>query len=69
MTKGLSAMEQRKVRLSSIANTLKQAKANEIIIDDEKFIFEIQMRYGLTEGKAMEYLSTARKIVEHGIDS
>jgi hypothetical protein len=65
MTKGLSAMELRRMRLSEIVNTFKVAQENDVIIDYNKFTFEIQMKYGMTEGKAMEYINTAKRQLEY----
>ena len=64
MVKGLSATELRSLRLKEITNTIRSAREQEKDIDAEAFIFQIQMKFGLTEGKAREYYLTANKIFE-----
>lgn len=62
--RGISAVDLRQMRLKEVLDTIKSAKKQEKEINTEKFILEIQMKYGLTESKATEYLSTAMKMYD-----
>lgn len=59
--KGVSALDQRMIRVNAIVKTLKESKENFNFIIYDKLVFEIQMRYGLTESKAREYIDLAMK--------
>lgn len=57
MVKGLSAMQERAMRINKISITLKTAFEQGVeAIDLERLIHEIVKEYGCTATKAMEYI-------------
>jgi len=59
--KGLFAPEQRRIRIDVVMKTILESKATYNFIVYDKFVYDIQIRWGLTEPKAKEYIDLAMK--------
>jgi hypothetical protein len=63
MTKGLNAQGERRLKVQSVKATIKEIYSNGEDVEDkevyERFVFQIQQRYGCTETKAKEYIKEA----------
>jgi hypothetical protein len=66
--KGLNAQEERKQKIKTIIETIKEIYSNGEDLDENKFVFEIQQRYGCTEQKGKEYLKDALKLHQWEIE-
>lgn len=62
MTKGLFAVDQRKIRIDTVIDALKESRKTLDFIIHKKFVWEIQQKWGLTEQKAKEYIQLAMDI-------
>ena len=58
---GLTPANQRQIRIQALINLIRQSKETFEFLEYEKAIFEIQLKYGLTEKVAREYIDMAIK--------
>lgn len=61
---GMIPSEVRRVRIETIKNTILQSWQEFNFIIFEKLVIEIQMRYGITERLANDYINTAMRSVD-----
>ena len=57
----LAGSKVRDVRIFHIEKTLREVNQKKLLLDEEKFAFDIAEEYGVSKGKAIEYIKQAKR--------